>query len=146
LVDQIILLIFHKKDSDDHTCYSTDNLTYSYGDLIAVDHISFEVGEGEILGFLGPNGAGKSTTVKMLTGQLLPKEGHAALLGMDVARQPKRVQSHIGVCFETTNLYETMTAAENLVLFANLFGKTGFDAEALLKRVGLDGRGKDKVD
>ncbi len=123
-----------------------ENLTYRYGQLLAVDHINFEVGEGEILGFLGPNGAGKSTTVKMLTGQLLPKEGRATLLGMDVARRPKQVQAQIGVCFETTNLYENMSGIENLKLFANLFGIKGFDAEALLKRVGLDGRGNDRVE
>lgn len=123
-----------------------ENLTYRYGHLLAVDHINFEVGEGEILGFLGPNGAGKSTTVKMLTGQLLPKEGRATLLGMDVARRPKQVQAQIGVCFETTNLYENMSGIENLKLFANLFGIKGFDAEALLKRVGLDGRGNDRVE
>lgn len=123
-----------------------ENLTYRYGQLLAVDHINFEVAEGEILGFLGPNGAGKSTTVKMLTGQLLPKEGRATLLGTDVARQSKKVQAQIGVCFEITNLYENMSGIENLKLFASLFGVSGFDAEALLKRVGLDGRGKDKVE
>ena len=123
-----------------------ENLTYRYGQLLAVDHISFEVSEGEILGFLGPNGAGKSTTVKMLTGQLLPKEGRATLLGLDVARRPKQVQAQIGVCFEITNLYENMSGIENLKLFASLFGVRGFDALALLKRVGLDGRGKDKVE
>jgi ABC-type multidrug transport system ATPase subunit len=53
-----------------------EELTYRYGDLTAVDHISFRVAEGEILGFLGPNGAGKTTTVKMSTGQSRPKEGH----------------------------------------------------------------------
>ncbi|MFH1130760.1 MAG: ABC transporter ATP-binding protein [Chloroflexota bacterium] len=125
---------------------TAENLTYSYDQLLAVDHINFDVGEGEILGFLGPNGAGKSTTIKMLTGQLLPKEGRATLLGMDVARQPKKVQTQIGVCFEFTNLYETMSGIENLKLFASLFGVIDFDAEALLKRVGLDGRGKDKVE
>lgn len=123
-----------------------ENLTYHYGKLLAVDHINFDVAEGEILGFLVPNGAGKSTTVKMLTGQLLPKEGHAKLLGMDVARQPKQVQVQIGVCFEITNLYENMSAVGNLKLFANLFGVSGFDAEALLKRVGRDGCGRDKVE
>ncbi len=92
-----------------------DNLTYRYGDLLAVDHISFEVAEGEVLGFLGPNGAGKSTTVKMLTGQLRPTEGSATLLGMDIARQTNQVQQYIGVSFETANLYEQMSAVENLV-------------------------------
>ena len=125
---------------------SAENLTYRYGQLLAVDHINFEVGAGEILGFLGPNGAGKSTTVKMLTGQLLPQEGRATLLDLDVARQPKQVQAQIGVCFELTNLYETMNGLENLKLFASLFSVRPFDAEALLKRVGLDGRGKDKVE
>lgn len=122
-----------------------ENLTYRYGQLTAVDHISFAVAEGEILGFLGPNGAGKSTTVKMLTGQLRPKEGRATVLGLDVARYPKQVQAQIGVCFEFTNLYEQMTGRDNLLLFARLFGVKDFDADALLKRVGLDGRGKDIV-
>jgi ABC-2 type transport system ATP-binding protein len=122
------------------------DLVYYYGSLTAVDHISFSVAEGEILGFLGPNGAGKTTTVKMLTGQLLPKGGQATLLGLDVARQPKKVQAQIGVCFEQTNLYEQMSAEENLRLFARLFGVGSFDAAALLKRVGLAGRERDRVE
>ena len=121
------------------------DLTYRYGSLVAVDHISFEVGTGEILGFLGPNGAGKTTTVKMLTGQLRPKEGSAMLLGFDIAREPEKVQARIGVCFELTNLYEQMSAVDNLKLFAELFGVTDFDAYALLDRVGLKGREKDSV-
>jgi ABC-2 type transport system ATP-binding protein len=124
----------------------SENLAYWYGDLMAVDHISFAVGEGEVLGFLGPNGAGKSTTVKMLTGQLLPKEGRAELLGQDITQNTKKLQAHIGVCFELTNLYEPMTAADNLKLFARLFGVRDFDADALLERVGLGGKGKVKVD
>ncbi len=123
-----------------------ENLTYSYGDLLAVDQISFHVAAGEILGFLGPNGAGKSTTVKMLTGQIQPKAGRATLLGLDVVKKPKQVQAQIGVCFELTNLYEQMSGAENLKLFARLFGVKNFDAAALLKRVGLGGRGQDRVD
>jgi len=79
-------------------------LAYWYNDLVAVDHISFSVAEGEILGFLGPNGAGKTTTVKMLTGLLRPKSGKAGLLGMEVTRNAKRLQRYIGVCFEDTNL------------------------------------------
>ena len=122
-----------------------ENLTYRYGDLLAVDHINFDVGQGEILGFLGPNGAGKTTTVKMLTGQLLPKDGRATLLGLDVAKQTAEVQSRIGVCFEQTNLYEQMSAIDNLNLFADLFGVKDFDGFSLLKRVGLAGREKDKV-
>jgi len=121
-------------------------LTYRYGDLTAVDRISFDVAEGEILGFLGPNGAGKSTTVKMLTGQIRPHEGTANLLGLDVARHTEEVQAQIGVCFETTNLYEQMSATENLTLFARLFGVKGFDPLALLQRIGLGGREKERVE
>lgn len=120
-------------------------LTYQYGDLLAVDHISFDVAHGEILGFLGPNGAGKTTTVKMLTGQYKPKSGQALILGKDVAQDPEAVQGEIGVCFEITNLYEKMSAIDNLNLFARLFGIHAFDAAALLQRVGLAGRERDKV-
>jgi ABC-2 type transport system ATP-binding protein len=123
-----------------------ENLTYRYRDLLAVDHISFDVAEGEILGFLGPNGAGKTTTVKMLTGQMRPKEGKATLLGMDITRHTTKVQEQIGVCFEIANLYEQMTGVENLKLFAQLFNVKNFDAHQLLDRVGLGERGKDRVE
>jgi ABC-2 type transport system ATP-binding protein len=123
-----------------------EELTYHYGELTAVDQISFRVAEGEILGFLGPNGAGKTTTIKMLTGQLRPKGGRATLLGLDVAKQPKQVQAQIGVCFERTNLYEQMTALENLKLFAHLFDVQDLDAGVLLERVGLTGRENDRVE
>ncbi len=125
---------------------SAEELTYHYGELVAVDHISFNVAESEIMGFLGPNGAGKTTTFKMLTGQLKPKEGQAKLLDMDVTKRVERVRGEIGVCFEDTNLYEQMSAIENLNLFARLFGLRSFDGDALLKRVGLAGRGNDKVE
>ena len=114
-----------------------EDLTYRYHDFLAVDHISFSVEEGEILGFLGPNGAGKTTTVKMLTGQLRPKGGKAHLLGMDITRNIEKVQGQIGICFEMPNHYEQMSAVENLRLFARLFSVHPFDADSLLKRVGL---------
>ncbi len=121
-----------------------ENLTYRYGDLTAVDHIGFQVEEGEIFGFLGPNGAGKTTTVKILTGQIRPAEGRAQVLGMDIARQTKQVQRHIGVAFETTNLYEQLNAVENLQLFARLYG-VEVDVMDLLEKVGLAGREKERV-
>lgn len=122
-----------------------EDLTYSYGDLLAVDRVNFSVEKGEILGFLGPNGAGKTTTVKMLTGQLRPKTGNARVLGFSVAENVRRVQGRIGICFEETNLYEQMSARENLKLFARLFEVDNFDPENLLDRVGLSGRGREKV-
>jgi len=123
------------------------NLFYSYSktNQYQVNDVSFEVKDGEIFGFLGPNGAGKSTIVKMLTGQLKPKQGSASVLGLDVARKPKQVQAQVGICFEITNLYEDLSAAANLNLFAHLFNIKDFDAEALLERVGLGGRGRDLV-
>lgn len=124
---------------------SAQNLTYRYGDTLAVDHINFDVAEGEVLGFLGPNGAGKSTSVKMLTGQLRPVEGQVMLLGQDITKNTNALQAHIGVSFETTNLYEQMSAIENLNLFAQLFGVKNFDARGLLEKVGLGGREKERV-
>jgi ABC-2 type transport system ATP-binding protein len=110
------------------------DLTCHYGDLTAVDALSFRVAEVDGRGFLGPNGAGKTTTIRMLTGQRRPKGGHATLLGLVVVRHPKQVQAQIGVCFECTNLYEQMTVLQNLTLFAQLFGVLGFDARALPQR------------
>ena len=124
---------------------SARDLTYRYGDLTAVDHINFEVGKGEVLGFLGPNGAGKTTTVRMLTGQLRPTEGSALVLDEDISISAKQVQQYLGVSFETTNLYEDMSAVENLELFARLFNLRNFDAMALLEKVGLAGREKERV-
>ena len=122
-----------------------EGLSYSYSDLLAVDDIGFEVEPGEIMGFLGPNGAGKSTTIKMLTGQLKPNRGRIGILGMDVTRQRSEVQARIGVSFEEKNLYDGMSGRENLEFFARLFGVAGFDAEMLLQKVGLAGRGGDRV-
>ncbi len=81
-----------------------EDLHYAYGDVEAVKGVSFDVAPGEVLGFLGPNGAGKSTTIKVLTGQLRPKEGRATVLGFDVRASDPAMQARIGVCFEEKNL------------------------------------------
>ena len=124
---------------------SVYNAAYRYGEVEAVKGISFEVQEGEIFGFLGPNGAGKSTTIKMLTGQLRPQRGAITVLGLDIAKKSVAVQAQIGISFERINLYEQMSAIENLQLFARLYGIKHFDAEELLKKVDLSDRGKDRV-
>ncbi len=123
---------------------AVEELTYCYGDLVAVDRISFQVEPGEIFGFLGPNGAGKTTTVKILTGQLRPAQGRVQVLGMDIVEQTKAVQRHIGVAFETPNLYDQLDAVENLELFARLYG-VEVDVLDLLARVGLAGRERERV-
>lgn len=122
-----------------------DSISYSYGDNQAVKGLSFDVAEGEILGFLGPNGAGKSTTIKILTGQLSPDSGSARVLGVDVAKDDPVMQAQIGVCFEEKNLYDSMTAVENLRFFGSLFGIKEVDADGLLRRVGLADRANDRV-
>ena len=124
---------------------SADELRYSYGETEAVRGISFEIAPGEIFGFLGPNGAGKTTTIKMLTGQLRPKGGSARIMGRDVGRDDPVTQAQIGVCFEEKNLYNAMSGEENLRFFAALYGADGVDTEALLERVGLADRAKDRV-
>lgn len=122
-----------------------DDIKYNYGDIQAVKGITFTVKEGEIFGFLGPNGAGKSTTIKMLTGQIYPKNGKITVLGLDITKKSGEIQAQIGICFERTNLYEQMSAIENLKLFADLYGVKRFDAGDLLVTVDLKDRGKDRV-
>ena len=121
------------------------DLSYSYGEHVAVDGISVDVAPGEILGFLGPNGACKSTTIKMLTGQMQPDGGTIEVLGLPMRSQRTAIQQRIGVCFEEKNLYLSMSAAENLRFFARLFGIAGFDPMPLLDRVGLADRASDRV-
>lgn len=118
---------------------------FSYGDVRAVDDVSFSIARGEILGFLGPNGAGKSTTIKMVTGQLTPETGTITILGMDMPGQREDAQARLGVCFEEKNLYLSMTGRENLVFFAKLFGVRGFEPGRLMEQVGLSERVDDRV-
>jgi len=122
-----------------------DNISFSYGDIKAVNGVSFDVQPGEILGFLGPNGAGKSTTIKMLTGQMNPDAGSAKILGYDVKTDDPEMQAQIGVCFEEKNLYLNMSGLENLDFFASLFGIKDTDSMELLRRVGLADRADDRV-
>jgi ABC-2 type transport system ATP-binding protein len=122
-----------------------EGIAYSYGKLLAVDHISFSVDMGRVLGFLGPNGAGKTTTLKMLIGLLAPQEGSITILGEDMVKKREKVQAQIGVCFEEKSLYEDMSAVANLRFFASLFGIKDLDTAGLLERVGLPEDRKDKV-
>lgn len=120
-------------------------LSYSYGDLLAVDDLSLEVEAGEILGFLGPNGAGKSTTIKILTGQLSPDAGEVDVLGMNMKTDRERIQARMGVCFEEKNHYDKMSGRENLAFFGRLFEVEDLDIDRLLERVELIDRADDRV-
>jgi ABC-2 type transport system ATP-binding protein len=119
------------------TIIEVDGLSKHYGDLRAVDEVSFDVAEGEILGFLGHNGAGKTTTIRMLTARVRPTSGRAVIAGYDVVRERERVKPLINLVFEEQNLYERQTGRENLDLFAALYGAPRARVPELLERVGL---------
>jgi ABC-2 type transport system ATP-binding protein len=99
-----------------------EDLTRYYGDFRAVDHISFGIDRGEIVGLLGPNGAGKTTTIRMLSGFLPASEGTARIGGRDVHDEPLAVRRHIGYMPENNPLYPEMRASEYLAFRANLKG------------------------
>ncbi len=98
----------------------TKSLSKSFGDLKAVDDVSFNVDNGEIFGFLGPNGAGKSTTMMILTTLLKPTQGQALVSGFDVTTHPKQVRESIGYVQQETTVDEYLTGRENLLLQARL--------------------------
>ena len=98
------------------------NLTKRFGDFTAVDEISFEVRNGEVFGFLGPNGAGKTTTIRMLTGLSKPTGGNASILGLDINSKIVQIKKRIGVVPEISNLYDELSAFDNLLFMAQLYG------------------------
>jgi len=98
------------------------DLTRKFGGFTAVDHVSFDVAEGEIFGFLGANGAGKSTTIRMLCGLLKPTSGSAAVGGIDVARDPEGVKRRIGYMSQKFSLYELLTVDQNIRFFGAMYG------------------------
>jgi ABC-2 type transport system ATP-binding protein len=102
----------------------TEALTRTYDDLVAVDHLTLTVTQGEIFGLLGHNGAGKTTTISVLTTLLLPTSGSAQVLGFDVVKQNLDVRQRIGYVPEQVRLYNELTVAENLAYFAALSGVT----------------------
>lgn len=112
---------------------TVQQLTKKYARNTAVDHISFEVQKGQIVGFLGPNGAGKTTTMRMLTCFLPPTSGSAAVSGFDVLEKPHEVKRHLGYLPETPPLYPEMRTAEYLTFVGKIKGLRGPE---LAKRVG----------
>ena len=97
-----------------------EGLTRHFGDLVALEELSFEVEEGEIFGLLGPNGAGKTTTVRLLTSLISPSQGRASVAGYDTVEEADAVRRHVGILTETPGLYGQLSAEENLRLFAEL--------------------------
>jgi drug efflux transport system ATP-binding protein len=119
-------------------------LTRTFGDFVAVDHVSFEVSRGEVFGFLGSNGAGKTTTIRILCGLLMPSDGSASVAGFDVATDSDRIKTRIGYMSQRFSLYADLTVDENLRFWAGTYRVWGRDFEArrswALEAAGLEER------
>ncbi|HAS27787.1 MAG TPA: ABC transporter ATP-binding protein [Dehalococcoidia bacterium] len=126
-----------------------EELSKKYGELLAVDKVSFGVEEGEVFGFLGPNGAGKTTTISMLCTLLTPTSGKAMVNGFDVVKQRSKVRESIGLVFQDSTLDEYLTAEQNLKFHAYAYKLDKTEREhrmkELLELVELSERRKNKV-
>jgi ABC-2 type transport system ATP-binding protein len=129
---------------------SVRGLCHSYGSRRALDSVAFDVAPGEIFGLLGPNGGGKTTLFRILATLLPVQRGAANLLGLDVASEPSRIRSLIGVTFQSASLDRKLTVRENLATQGRLYGLRGEQLrtriETLLARLGLVDRARDRVE
>ncbi len=127
-----------------------EGLSHSYGERLALDHLSFEVRAGEIFGLLGPNGSGKTTLFRILSTLMTPTGGRATIQGFDVARDPNKVRQQIGIVFQARSVDLKLTVAENLKHQGNLYGLSGSHLKSriddVLGRVGLLDRKDDFVE
>jgi ABC-2 type transport system ATP-binding protein len=128
---------------------SVSNLSKRFGELRAVDRISFDVNKGELFGFLGPNGAGKTTTISMICGLLRPDEGTVTIGDYNLWQSPKAAKRLIGLVPQDVALYEEFSAYENLMFWGGLYGQRRADlkqsVDEILGRVGLADRAKEQV-
>ena len=128
---------------------NVDHLTKHYGGLLALDDVSFKVKQGTVFGLLGPNGAGKTTTIRILTGLTRPSGGTATVMGFDLTRDAVKAKQRIGVVPESSNVYEEMTAAQNLIFAAQLYSVPRADraarARELLELFSLEDRAGSRV-
>ena len=117
------------------------DLTKRFGELVAVNEISFEVNKKEIFGFLGPNGAGKTTTIRMLTGFLTPNSGDVFIDGLDITINPIKAKMKFGVIPEKGNIYVDLTARQNIILAGKYYGVPRKElkkkTDSLLEQFGL---------
>jgi ABC-2 type transport system ATP-binding protein len=125
------------------------DLTRTFGQFTAVDHITFTVRAGEVFGFLGANGAGKTTAIRMLTGLLAPSAGVATVAGFDVAREAEDVKLNIGYMSQRFSLYDDLSVRENIDLYGGIYGLTDDEirdrTRAMLARLGLEHAAGDLV-
>ncbi|MEC5320856.1 ATP-binding cassette domain-containing protein [Brenneria populi subsp. brevivirga] len=109
----------------EETVIEARQLTKKFGDFAATDHVSFKVRRGEIFGLLGPNGAGKSTTFKMMCGLLVPTDGRALVLDMDLKTSSGKARQHLGYMAQKFSLYGNLTVEQNLRFFSGVYGLKG---------------------
>jgi ABC-2 type transport system ATP-binding protein len=121
------------------------NLRRTFKEIVAVAGISFSVQQGEIFGLLGPNGAGKTTTIRMLSGQIDPSGGSATVAGCDIVKDRTKLKERIGVVFEEQNLYERLSAWNNLRFNCWLYDLPESRIDEVLDLVDLRERAKDPV-
>lgn len=137
------------EDQKDRTAIEAMELTRVFGSFTAVDHVTFQVKQGEIFGLLGANGAGKSTCIKMLTGILPPSSGAGQVSGADMRFAGQEIKERIGYVSQAFSLYIDLTVLENIRLYAGIYGVPreirAERAEWVLEVSGLAGRGDDKV-
>lgn len=121
-------------------------LTKRFDGFTAVDHVSFNVQQGEVVGYLGPNGSGKTTTIRMLLGLLRPSSGYAEVLGYDSVRQTEEVRRRVGYMSQKFALYQELTARENLEFYAGVYGISDRRRiQDLLAQMNLEQLEKEKV-
>ncbi len=134
-------LVNQRKSVSGVNAVQAEELTKTFKDFTAVDHVSFNVKEGEIFGFLGPNGAGKTTTINMLCTLMQPTEGKATVGGYDVVREADEVRKKIGVVTEKLIMYDQLTVLENLKFFGKLYDIPDYElnkrSEELVKVIDL---------
>ncbi|KAB1188945.1 MULTISPECIES: ABC transporter ATP-binding protein [Haloferax] len=141
-----------RAEHTDPPVIEVSNLTKRYGEVAAVDDVSFSVEQGTILGVLGPNGAGKTTMLKAMLGLLVPSDGTVRVCGIDVHDEPARAYRRVGATLEgARNIYWRLTVRENLAFFAGLAGESARDPavrerhDSLLDQLGLLDRADDVV-
>jgi len=122
-------------------------LTRKFGELVAVEDLSLEMSEGEVLAFIGPNGAGKTTTIRMLSGIISPTSGYAVVAGLRADEKVEQLHEVIGLLTETPGFYNSLSARRNLEFYAGFYANLNIDSqvEKYLKMTGLWERREDKV-
>ena len=126
-----------------HTAIEVVSLVKEYGDLTAVNSVSFTIKKGRIFSLLGPNGAGKTTTVEILECLRKPTSGHGYVLGFDISKEQDEIKKRIGVLPQEFNTFDSLTVRENLQYFAGMFGSS-VDIDGLIKLVDLEDKRKEQ--